>query len=90
MSWHGLAMPDVAAAIGQSIGTIERRLNRDPVKRNSFYGWELALLADYFDVPIEAFDTGEVDLKSSRLEGQMSAHLTPEMSRYDSAELVAA
>lgn len=93
MSWHGLTMPDVAAAIGQSIGTIERRLNRDPAKRNSFYGWELVLLADYFGVPLHAFDSGEVDLKSSRLGRQLSASMTSRSSPYvrsDLHELVAA
>ncbi len=68
MSWHGLAMPDVAAALGTSIGTVERRLSRNPATRKSFLGWELQVLADYFGVPIGAFYTGDVDLRSSRLQ----------------------
>ncbi len=67
MSWHGLAMPDVAAAIDASIGTVERRLSRNPATRKSFLGWELQVLADYFGVPVGAFYTGDVDLRSSRL-----------------------
>jgi hypothetical protein len=68
MSWHGLAMPDIAAAIGQSIGTAERRLSRNPRVRTSWAGWELQLLADYFGVPVAAFYTGELDLTASRLD----------------------
>ncbi len=67
MSWHGLTMPDIAAAIGASMGTVERRLSRNPATRKSFVGWELSVLADYFGVPVSAFYTGDVDLRSSRL-----------------------
>ena len=67
MSWHGLAMPDIAAAIDASIGTVERRLSRNPATRKSFAGFELQMLADYFGVPVESFYTGAVDLKASRL-----------------------
>ncbi len=68
MSWHGLTMPDIAAALDASIGTVERRLSRNPATRKSFLGWELQVLADYFGVPVVAFYTGEVDLRSSRLQ----------------------
>jgi len=67
MSWHDLTMPDIAAVIDSSMGTVERRLSRNPAQRKSFAGWELRLLSHYFGVPMEAFDTGDVDLKASRL-----------------------
>jgi len=67
MSWHDLAMPDIAAAIDASIGTIERRLSRNPATRKSFVGWELQKLASYFGVPVEVFYTGAVDLLQSEL-----------------------
>lgn len=67
MSWHGLAMPDIAAAIDASIGTVERRLSRNVKTRKSFAGFELAMLADYFGVPVSALYTGDVELKESRV-----------------------
>ncbi len=67
MSWHDLAMPDIATAINASIGTVERRLSRKPATRKSFLGWELQALADYFGVPVEVFYTGAVDLLQSEL-----------------------
>ena len=67
MSWHGLTMPDVAAAIDASMGTVERRLSRNAQTRKSFAGFELQMLADYFGVPVEAFYTGAVDLPGSHL-----------------------
>jgi hypothetical protein len=95
MSWHGLAMPDVAAVIDASIGTVERRLSRNPKTRKSWQGWELHLLADYFGVPVSAFYTGEVDLSASRLgggadpRGQSTWNVSPER-RNASREPVAA
>lgn len=67
MSWHGLAMPDIASAIDASMGTVERRLSRNSATRKSFAGFELQMLAAYFGVPVECFYTGAVDLQSSRL-----------------------
>lgn len=67
MGWHDLAMPDIAAVIDASVGTVERRLSRKAATRSSFVAWELYALADYFGVPVEAFRTGEVDLRASRL-----------------------
>ena len=67
MSWHDLAMPDIAVAIGASIGTVERRLSRKPATRKSFLGWEVHALAGYFGVPVEVFYTGAVDLLQSEL-----------------------
>lgn len=72
MTWHGLAQPDIAAVIGQSIGTVERRLSRNAKTRKSFAYYELVVLAHYFGVPLSAFETGDVDLKSSRLDPDFS------------------
>lgn len=83
MSWHDLQIPDIGAVIGASNGTVERRISRNPQTRKSWQGWELHLLADYFGVPYSAFESGEVDLSSSRLggsRGQMSAYLTSDSS----------
>ena len=60
-------MPDIASAIDASMGTVERRLSRNPATRKSFVGFELQMLALYFSVPVECFYTGMVDLQSSRL-----------------------
>lgn len=65
MTWHDLTMPDVAAVIDASMGTVERRLSRNPATRKSFAGWEIGLLADYFGVPVDVFYTGAVDLLTS-------------------------
>ena len=67
MGWHGLAMPDIAAAIDASMGTVERRLSKNAAVRKSFLGFELQMLADYFGVPVECFYTGAVNLQESRL-----------------------
>lgn len=77
MSWHDLAMPDIAAAIGQSIGTIERRLSRNQKTRKSFYTWELDLLSRYFGVPVESFHHGQVDLSASRLADPRDPTISP-------------
>lgn len=82
MTWHGLTMPDIAAVLDQSIGTVERRLSRRAETRKSFLGWELYLLADYFGVPVEVFRSGDVDLKASRLSPRPDAgnqHFSPRL-----------
>ena len=83
MGWHGLAMPDIAAAIDASMGTVERRLSKNAAVRKSFLGFELQMLAVYFGVPVECFYTGAVNLQQSQLsanpKGQLSAYLTASM-----------
>lgn len=90
MSWHDLTMPDIAAAIGQSIGTIERRLSRRPEIRKSWQAWELDLLAEYFGVDVSVFYSGQVDIKASRLNGGAGPGTTRRYLVGNAAELIAA
>lgn len=91
MSWHNLAMPDIAAAIGHSIGTIERRLSRRPETRKSWQAWELDLLAEYFGVEVSVFYSGNVDIKASHLAtGTSYPGKTRQYLVGNAAELIAA